>query len=232
MSWLNEVKSNIRQSVLNREIIKVVEDYVCSEIEEDYLGTYYGEVVDNDDPDKIGRCRIRIYNLFYDESGISDEDLPWSMPDFSFRGSLTGNFIVPPVGTVVNVKFDRGDVYCPRYTTKGISQSLPDQKDTDYPDNMVIYATDEGDYFAVNRSTKETKFHHNSGVEVSVDENGDLTINSTSSDSGKVTINTNGDTVVNSAGNVKIESEGTIEIDSKGGSSNPVKINGSHLTVE
>ena len=187
---------NIRRSIINQDIFKLSDSYINGEEDNLYTGDYFGIVVSNNDPDKLGRCRVRVYTLFSDT--IKDDELPWFLPDFNFIGSTVGSFVVPLVGTIVNVKFDIGDIYLGRYTSKGLKEnSLPDSRNTDYPQTMVLYTTDDGEVFSVNRSTKLTKLHHSSGSELSIDNSGNILIDTKlSSKTGNVTINVNGDALI------------------------------------
>lgn len=79
--------------------------------------TYLGEVVDINDPDREGRCKIRVFNLF---DNLADEDLPWASPGNgkTFAGGSNkgfGDLSVPKVGTVVKVYFETDDPYTPFY---------------------------------------------------------------------------------------------------------------------
>lgn len=162
-----EFATNIRNIILSKNPKGVLNFFINSEIEDKIDGHYFGTVISNTDPTKKGRCRIRVYNLF--PPNISDTDIPWAIPDFSYMGSIKGAFIVPPVNTKVRVYFDREDIYCPIYEAKGFNQNdLPDGITTNYPDTMIIYSTDQGEYFSVNRSTKETKFHQASGIDFKI----------------------------------------------------------------
>lgn len=71
--------------------------------------TYIGIVEDNNDPKKIGRCRIRVIDIFDD---IPTEDIPWATPQKDLNGN---QFILPDVGKVVSVIFDNGNIYTPEY---------------------------------------------------------------------------------------------------------------------
>jgi hypothetical protein len=171
------------------------------------IGWYTGKVVDNNDPDKQGKCRIRVYGIFGDE--VPDEDLPWALPDFSFVGSLVGSFIVPPIDALVKVYFDHGDVYLPHYCTKAVvSNSQPTQKDINYPNNMIIYETDDGDYFTINRITKETTFNHNSGTKVLFKQNGDVEIVSNAN----INIESVGNTHIKHTGNLTVDGSVAIPV--------------------
>lgn len=160
---------NIKE-LLSQDITQSLHDFLNDEeYEGKYEGNFTGIVVDNKDPDKVGKCKIRVFGVHGDN--IQDKDLPWAFPDFSFRGGLKGSFVVPPVDCFVNVYFERGEIYIPRYSNKVIDEnSMPTNKDTDYPDNMVFYETDNGDYFEINRKKKETTLKHSSETKFFMDD--------------------------------------------------------------
>lgn len=170
------IKNEVRRQV-GKSPIETMNDFIDRDFDslDADVDIYTGIVVNNNDPDKQGKCQIRVYGVFGDE--VPNSDLPWALPDFGFVGSSVGSFVVPPNGALVKVYFDRGDIYLPHYTTKAVNiNSQPTQKDIDYPDNMVMYETDDGDYFTVNRKTKETTFNHNSGTKVLIKEDGSVEI--------------------------------------------------------
>lgn len=136
---------------------------------------YTGKVIDNKDPQKLGRCKIRVFGIF-DEIKDSD-DLPWAIPDFNFIGSTIGSFVVPPVNSIVQVYFDHNDIYLPHYSTKIIEKSkLSSKRLEDYPDTMILFETDEGDYLTMNRKSRKFIFHHNSGNNIEIDRSGNTDI--------------------------------------------------------
>lgn len=206
--------AKIREA-LGTDLNEVLRRFVDSNVQtETELQFYSGIVVNNDDPDKEGRCRIRVYGVFGDD--IPDDDLPWATPDFSFIGSTLGSFIVPPVDTLVKVYFDKGEIYAPRYTTKVFNtnsiSSFTSDKDTDYPNTMVFFETDTGEYFSINRATNETTYRHASGTIITIQDNGDLLIDNASTDSGKVTWNVKGDYEITTQGNFKVNATQNIEM--------------------
>lgn len=71
--------------------------------------TYIGKVEDNNDPKKLGRCRIRVLNIFDD---IPTDSIPWATPHKDLNGN---QFILPEVGKIVTVTFDHGKYYMPVY---------------------------------------------------------------------------------------------------------------------
>lgn len=161
--------------------------------EEKYYQYYIGKVVSNKDPEKLGRCQIMVYGLF---DSLPEKDLPWAIPDFTFVGSQVGSFIVPPEGAMVNVRFSNGNIYEPIYCSKVLVKTkLPKNKDKNYPNNLIFYETDNGDYFQINTETLETEFKSSQGVLFKIDRLGNVTLDTTAIKTpmqGSITINANG----------------------------------------
>lgn len=82
----------------------------------EYLKTdkFMGVVVDNDDPCKAGRCRVKVFHLMNE---MEDDDIPWACPLAlsSFGSNGGGSISVPKNGTIVGVQFNCGDPYSPEY---------------------------------------------------------------------------------------------------------------------
>lgn len=133
---------------------------------------YPALVVDNNDPQKIGRVRVRVYGFHGD--AIPDQDCPWAIQDQGFAGSMVGSFIVPPVGAVIRVYFDGGEITSPVYTTKVLDRNnLPSSRDDDYPNTIVLFETDDGEYLKINMKERETIYRHSTGAMLKIDKNGD-----------------------------------------------------------
>jgi len=153
---------NIREK-LDENVNKLLREFIDRAEKQQRESFYSGKVINNNDPNKNGRCRIRVFGVYGDE--INDNDIPWATPDFNFIGSTIGSFVVPPIDAIVKVYFDQGDIYLPRYTTKVFeSGKLPLQKDIHYPDNMVLFSTDDGDVLTFDRSNGDIVFEHRSGT--------------------------------------------------------------------
>lgn len=73
-------------------------------------GLYIGFVEDNNDPKKLGRCRIRVATVF--DQPIPTEDIPWAIPVKDLNGN---QFSIPEVGKVLVVSFSKGNKYKPEY---------------------------------------------------------------------------------------------------------------------
>ncbi len=80
-------------------------------VESRYYGKYRGEVVDNDDPDSLGRIKAKVPRLTH------DEEIGWALPAFPYGGtSEQGFFAVPDVGASVWIEFEGGDLSFPIWT--------------------------------------------------------------------------------------------------------------------
>jgi type VI secretion system (T6SS) baseplate-like injector VgrG len=137
------------------------------------LNSFYpATIVDNNDPDKVGKCKVKIVGM---TEGLPDKDLPWAVPDPNFVGSIEGSFIVPPVNAFVRVRFENGDSYSPVYTTKIMNvNNLPQERLEDYPNSIILFKTDPGDYFLINTKTFEMIIRSAGGQTIKFDANGTL----------------------------------------------------------
>jgi hypothetical protein len=71
--------------------------------------TYVGIVEENQDPKKLGRCRVRVIDIF---DNIPVDDIPWATPWKDLNGNA---FNVPEKGKILTVVFDSGNIYKPEY---------------------------------------------------------------------------------------------------------------------
>jgi hypothetical protein len=101
--------------------------------------TWLGEVVNIEDPLKVGRVKINVFGKF---DTIPTEDIPWAYPGNNLTaGSASGGgfFSVPKLGSVVSVKFDQGNIYHPEYFfNQKISDEVKAEIEGSYPNAHVI----------------------------------------------------------------------------------------------
>lgn len=112
-------------------------------------GIYRGVVENNNDPDMLGRCKVRIWGM-HDElkdednaEGIPTEKLPWSEPCLGLvEGSVSGAgaFSIPLQGSHVFVFFEGGNWEAPRYFAT--APALP----VDAPDTSKGFNDPSGEY--------------------------------------------------------------------------------------
>jgi hypothetical protein len=73
-----------------------------------FYGKYRGTVVNNADPQRIGRVQVTV-------SDIPQVVSSWAMPCVPLAGLQTGMYMIPPVGAGVWVEFEQGDPDHPIY---------------------------------------------------------------------------------------------------------------------
>jgi len=93
--------------------------------------TYLGVVEDNKDPQKTGRLKIRVLDI-YEEMSV--EDIPWASPWKDLNGN---GFNVPDVGKVLIVEFEHADPYKPEFVFSehfnvNLENKLKSLNDPDY----------------------------------------------------------------------------------------------------
>lgn len=71
---------------------------------------WLGEVVDNKDPLKNGRCKVKVYGKF---DNIPNDAIPWAAAG---NRIAAGQHLIPRVGDIVAITFDNGNVYAPVYS--------------------------------------------------------------------------------------------------------------------
>jgi hypothetical protein len=134
-------------------------------------GFYRGCVENNDDPEKRGRLKIRIFGIHSSSKisgkvdGIETENLVWSEPALPItEGSQSGfgAFSIPLKGAHVFVFFENGNPLSPRYfaSSPGVPQTKSSTKEG-FNDPDGVYPTEhrlkETDYHRLMRGeTEET----------------------------------------------------------------------------
>jgi hypothetical protein len=188
-------------------------------INDDLLNTkWLGEVIDNEDPLKKGRCRIRVYGKMdmrvdpYDDASpyvIPDENLPWASLTTAFgAGSATGSgqFSVPKIGSVVSVTFDNGNPYYPEYSFhQHISDEFKAEIENSYTNSHgIIYDT-------ITEGGLKVFFTEEKGLMLDYKE---TQINIKPDNSVNI-LNPNGDTIIlTNDGNLTIKTSAKVKVDS------------------
>jgi hypothetical protein len=114
-------------------------------IDKQFLGT----VEDSRDPNKDGRCRLRIFGI-HGES-VPVEDLPWAYPRqkslYFGKDGKAGAISIPKDGSVVSVRFDNGNIYSPEYySVQELADDIKDElsKDNEYHgSHFLLFDGDE-----------------------------------------------------------------------------------------
>jgi hypothetical protein len=77
---------------------------------ERFYGKYRGLVIENIDPEQIGRVLVQVPDV------LGELPSSWAMPCVPAAGIQAGCFIVPPIGSQVWVEFEQGDPDYPIWT--------------------------------------------------------------------------------------------------------------------
>lgn len=71
-----------------------------------FLGKYRGKVVDDRDPDHLGRVKVEVPEVYGEKT---PEELPWATPCVPYAGKDIGFFTIPPKGANIWVEFEKGE---------------------------------------------------------------------------------------------------------------------------
>lgn len=72
-----------------------------------FYGKYRGLVVDNEDPENLGRIRARVPEV------LQEVETGWALPCAPYAGDGSGQYTVPSPGAGVWIEFEAGDVARP-----------------------------------------------------------------------------------------------------------------------
>src|SRR3990170_5809615 len=98
--------------------------------EERYKDKWYGKyrafVRDNNDPERLGRCRLEVPAVL----GVGKENWSdWAWPCFPYGGNDDiGTFLVPEEGASVWAEFEGGDPQYPIWTGVWLAKSNPGEQ--------------------------------------------------------------------------------------------------------
>ena len=126
---------------------------------------YYGTVEDNKDETLQGRIKVKLPEVFGD---TDPQQTPWIYP-LGYNSGVKF-FNVPDLKTEVGIIFI-GDFYTGFYGVGKYSKGEAKIFDDDYP-NLYGLEDLQGNYITINKMTGELKFHHKSGSEIIMDNEG------------------------------------------------------------
>ena len=136
--------------------------------------SYLGLVEDNNDPEKLGRLRIRIAPY----SELATEDLPWAYPKLGTHGNSSeyGGLNVPELGSQVRVDFPSRDLYSPYYSGAELNAvNRTTFFDEDYP-NTYGYKDSVGNFVRINKERGTAQFQHYTSTNAQVSPDGSIRV--------------------------------------------------------
>lgn len=138
---------------------------------------FQGKVEDNNDPENIGRCKVRCLGIYSDKIPVSK--LPWAHPITPLN--TRGLFATPNVGDWVFGFFRDADA-CQEPMMLGIlpgSNTVNKAKEYTHDDQANQFVTNSGHKIDLNDGTNEiTIKHNNKKSEITIHDDGKLTIQS------------------------------------------------------
>jgi hypothetical protein len=175
---------------------------------------WLGPVVDNDDPERLGRCRIKVFSLFDD---LEDDAIPWAFPvtNNMFAGGPGGfgTISIPKINTIVRVQFSEGNIYSPEYYgIQTINRAMQaDISDTYLNSHVLAYDEDEQMKVFYTPGVGMQIFHKDSHITINPDSS--ITIEHKDSQSiielVGTTINITANSTINITSNSLIKGEST-----------------------
>lgn len=194
---------------------------------QDYKGTLFlGRVVNNNDPEGIGRFQVSIPGL-YDEG-----EIPWiggnRYSPFGV-GSGFGTYGSPAVNSTAVIMLQDGDANMP--ICLGFILTNSDKNGAYASPFTWGYVDPSGNNLLVNMQTQSWTWTHSSGTNYNVNADGDLTVNvvqhqvvnvtgnATLNVDGSNQINVQGDNTIVVHGNTHITTDGTTTVYSGGAAS-------------
>lgn len=131
-----------------------------------FPGRNLGVVVDNVDPKKLGRIRVKVPEV------LSDTETGWCLPASPFAGPNIGFHAVPPVGGLVFVEWPNGDlarvpIWCGATWSDG--KGVPD---VDHETIALVTAAGHRIELSDKSGSEAVKITAKSGAKVVLDSNG------------------------------------------------------------
>lgn len=201
---------------------------LAQQVQSRFYGKYRGFVVDNRDPEKRGRLKLRVPSV------LGDQDTGWALPCLPFGGLANqGIFMVPEVDAQVWAEFEEGNVDRPIWVGVFWQQTsdTPEEAALDEPTTRII-RTPSGHVLQFDDQSGEEQFRlaHPAGTELTINPQG--TVEFTDAAGAKLTLDSESGKVIleDSNGNsLTMSASGTVIQDSNG---HKVEMTASGITIK
>lgn len=206
---------------------------ISKEHKANFLESSGGQFEANNDPEKRGRCRVRVFGIHTSlkvkttTEGIPTDELPWAEPAFGLiEGSISGYglFSIPLQGSHVFLFFENGNILQPRFfaSVPGNPQNKPNPEEGfNDPDGVYPDKIDKPDY---EESNSESGYLHSivlkthGGITIEINsKEGNKGIKIIHPEGSEIRMDNNGDIIISSENETKILSEEKCKIIASGG---------------
>ena len=197
-------------------------------VDEKRFGKFRATVIDNQDPQKRGRLKLRI------PSALADQDSDWALPCLPYGGlDQQGMFFVPDIDAQVWVEFEEGDISRPIWVGTFWQQEsdTPEDAAKEEPTTRMIQ-TSSGHILQFDDEEGEERFrlYHPADAEMIIDNQGTITLTDASGAVLRMDAESNEVVVEDANGNIMtMNSSGTKVEDSNG---NIIEMAGAGITAE
>ncbi len=201
---------------------------LARQIDEKRYGKYRGIVIDNSDPQKRARLKLRIPSV------LADQDSDWALPCLPYGGlAQQGMFFVPDIDAQVWVEFEEGDIHRPIWVGTFWQQQsdVPEDAAKEEPTTR-LFRTTSGHIlqFDDEEGAEQFRLFHPADAEMLIDKNGSISFNDASGAQLKMDAEGSEITVEDANGNtLTMNSSGTKVEDSNG---NVIEMAAAGITVE
>ena len=181
-----------------------VEDILDSVLKTQFEMYYVGTVVNDEDPEKLGRLKVRVPELY---GNIPVKHLPWATPSPEFGGGGDyGSFWIPPKESKVKICLKREHPWFPEwYGTHWFKGEPPTEAQVLPPRNHVI-KTPRGNIIDIHDVNEYIRIMTRTGSYLIFDIN-----------DGSLNIKALGNLNVRSLGNMSFIADGSMNFQSSGG---------------
>lgn len=161
----------MEEALMEKTLTRLIE-----KVDHKYYGKYRGIVVNNNDPEKLGRLKVKVPSVLG-----NDVVTGWAMPCLPYGGAKDqGFFFIPEDRSGVWVEFEAGDLEFPiwvgTYWAKpGGETEVPKPADTQSPPTQKIIRTVKGHSIEIEDKDGDEKiviFEKVNGNKVTMDKKG------------------------------------------------------------
>lgn len=144
------------------------------ELRHKYWGKYRGIVVDRNDPEQLGRLKVKVPSL------LTDAVTGWAFPVPPYAGADVGFLFIPQVDDLVWVEFAEGELEHPLWTGCAWAKpqgktEIPKEAQQGYPNQQVLKTKSGNTIILSDVSGSEMiTIRAKSNCEITIDPNGSL----------------------------------------------------------